>query len=137
MSKFLILGAGPAGLTFAVRLMQKGINDFTVLEAENEAGGLCRSVMVDGSELDIGGGHILDVRRPEVVRFLFEFMPREEWNHFVRDTTIHVNGQYISHPFEANIWQFDKDKQIEWQNPSKAESFTAVMSQVSILSRTV
>lgn len=114
MSKFLILGAGPAGLTFAVRLMQKGIHDFTVLEAEHEAGGLCRSVMVDGSELDIGGGHILDVRRPEAVKFLFAFMPREEWNHFVRDTAIHINGQYISHPLEANIWQSDIDSQVEY-----------------------
>ena len=114
MSKFLILGAGPAGLTFSNKLLQKGITDFMILEAENEAGGLCRSVMVDGSELDIGGGHILDVRRPEVVRFLFQFMPREEWNHFVRDTTIHINGQFISHPFEANIWQMDLDSQVEY-----------------------
>ncbi len=103
MSRFLILGAGPAGLAFAVRLMQKDIHDLTVLEAENEAGGLCRSVTVDGSALDIGGGHILDVRRPEIVKFLFQFMPREEWTHFVRSTAIHINGQYISHPFEANI----------------------------------
>ena len=112
--RFLILGAGPAGLTFAVRLLQKGIHDFLVLEAEHEAGGLCRSVCVDGSELDIGGGHILDVRRPDVVKFLFAFMPREEWNHFTRDTAIHINGQYISHPFEANIWQLDSEKQVEY-----------------------
>ena len=114
MPKYLILGAGPAGLTFAVRLMQKGITDFLVLEAEHEPGGLCRSVMVDGSELDIGGGHILDVRRPEVVKFLFHFMPREEWNHFVRDTMIHIGGQFISHPFEANIWQMDTDSQVDY-----------------------
>lgn len=25
-------------------------------------------------------------------------MPREEWNYFVRDTTIHINGKYISYP---------------------------------------
>ena len=114
MSKFLILGAGPAGLSFANRLLQNGHGDFLVLEAEAEAGGLCRSVDVDGYALDIGGGHILDVRRPEVVKFLFQFMPREEWNHFVRDTAIHINGKYISHPFEANIWQMDIDSQVEY-----------------------
>lgn len=54
--KYLILGAGPAGLTVATKLRQKGITDFLVLEREETAGGLCRSVNIDGSPLDIGGG---------------------------------------------------------------------------------
>ncbi len=114
MSKFLILGAGPAGLSFANRLLQNGQRDFLVLEAESQAGGLCRSAVVDGYALDIGGGHILDVRRPEIVKFLFQFMPRDEWNYFVRDTVIDIHGKYISHPFEANIWQMDIDSQVEY-----------------------
>ena len=39
--RYLILGAGPAGLSFANRLMQNGVNDFLVLEREATAGGLC------------------------------------------------------------------------------------------------
>ncbi len=35
--KYLILGAGPAGLTFASRLKQLGEDSFAVLEKENEA----------------------------------------------------------------------------------------------------
>ena len=101
--KYLILGAGPSGLSFAHRLLNHNEHDFIILEAEHEAGGLCRSALVDGYALDIGGGHILDVRRPEVVKFLFQFMPHDEWNHFVRDTAIHINGKYISHPFEEYL----------------------------------
>lgn len=56
--KYLILGGGPAGLTFANRLKQKGETSFLVLEHEEIAGGLCRSVEVDGSPFDIGGGDI-------------------------------------------------------------------------------
>lgn len=112
--KFLILGAGPAGLTFANRLLDKGIDDFLVLEAENEAGGLCRSSFVDGAPLDIGGGHFLDVRRPKVNEFLFRYMDESEWLKYERDSRIFVNGQYIGHPFEANIWQFDVDSQVEY-----------------------
>ncbi|WMC91731.1 protoporphyrinogen/coproporphyrinogen oxidase [Kineothrix sp. MB12-C1] len=112
--KYLILGAGPAGLTFANRLQQKGETSFLVLEKEEKAGGLCRSEEVDGSPLDIGGGHFLDVRRPEVVEFLFGFMPEEEWDSYERDSRISFDGGYIHHPFEANIWEMRPEKQQEY-----------------------
>ena len=110
--KYLILGAGPAGLTFANMLKQRGEESFLVLEKEAEAGGLCRSVMVDGSPFDIGGGHFLDVRRPKVNEFLFRFMPKEEWKLFERDSRIVIGTQEIGHPLEANIWQLEPESQV-------------------------
>lgn len=112
--KYLILGAGPAGLTFANKLKQAGETSFLVLEREAEAGGLCRSVNVDGSAFDIGGGHFLDVRRPHVNEFLFGFLPKEEWDLYDRDSRIVVNGNVINHPIEANIWQMKLDDQVEY-----------------------
>lgn len=112
--KYLILGAGPAGLTVANRLKQGGEDSFLVLEREETAGGLCRSVDVDGSPLDIGGGHFLDVRRPEVNEFLFTFMPEEEWNMYDRDSRIVVNHNMVNHPIEANIWQMKIEDQVEY-----------------------
>lgn len=112
--KYLILGAGPAGLTVANRLKQAEITDFLVLEKEETAGGLCRSVDVDGSPLDIGGGHFLDVRRPQVDKFLFRFMPEEEWDKYDRDSRIVVNGNIVNHPIEANIWQMKIEDQVEY-----------------------
>lgn len=112
--KYLILGAGPAGLTIANVLKKAGETSFLVLEREMEAGGLCRSVEVDGSPFDIGGGHFLDVRRPHVNDFLFEFMPREEWDLYIRDSQIVVNGNVINHPIEANIWQMKLEEQVEY-----------------------
>lgn len=112
--KYLILGAGPAGLAVSNKLLKNGENDFLVLEKEKEAGGLCRSVMVDGSPLDIGGGHFLDVRRPEANEFLFDFMPKEEWNSFERDSRILVKGNEINSPIEANIWQMKLEDQVEY-----------------------
>lgn len=111
--KYLILGAGPAGLSFANRLKQLGEESFLVLEKEKEAGGLCRSVQVDGSPFDIGGGHFLDVRRPKVNEFLFRFMPQEEWKLFERDSRIVLGEQTVSHPLEANIWQLDMESQVQ------------------------
>ena len=112
--KYLILGAGVAGLTFATCLKKRGEDSFLVLERNSEAGGLCRTVYVDGTPVDIGGGHILDVRRPRVTKFLFDFMPQDEWNYFVRDSRIELNGITVGHPLEANIWQFPLETQVEY-----------------------
>ena len=112
--KYLILGAGPAGLTFANMLKRKGEDSFLVLEKEKEAGGLCRSIEVDGSPFDIGGGHFLDVRRPKVNEFLFQFMPKEKWQLFTRDSRIDIHGDAVGHPMEANIWQFGLEEQIAY-----------------------
>lgn len=112
--KYLILGAGPAGLTLANRLKDQGETSFLVLEKEMQAGGLCRSVLVDGSPFDIGGGHFLDVRRPKVNEFLFRFMPEKEWELFQRDSRIWVDNIEVGHPLEANIWQFDLPEQVAY-----------------------
>lgn len=98
----------------ANRLLQMGIDDFMVLEKESEAGGLCRSAEVDGAPFDIGGGHFLDVKRPKVNEFLFEFMPESEWDLYDRDSRIAVNGNLIGHPIEANIWQMQMEDQVEY-----------------------
>ena len=112
--RYLILGAGPAGLSLANRLLQLGEEDFLVLEKEEEAGGLCRSKQVDGSPLDIGGGHFLDVRSPEVLDFLFPFMGKEEWDLYERDSQIEVGENIINSPIEANIWQMKLMDQVEY-----------------------
>ena len=112
--KYLIIGAGPSGLTLANKLIQMGKDDVTVLEKESEAGGLCRSKDVDGSPLDIGGGHFLDVRNPKVLDFVFDFMPLSEWDRYVRDSRIVVNDNLIGSPIEANIWQMKLEDQVEY-----------------------
>ena len=81
---------------------------------EEEAGGLCCSKEVDGAPLDIGGGHFLDVRRTTVNNFLFEFMPCNEWELYIRNSKISVNGLHIDHPIEANIWQVNIEEQVQY-----------------------
>ncbi len=109
--KYLILGAGPAGLGFANKLIQGGERDFLVLEAADSAGGLCRSRDVDGKPFDIGGGHFLDVKNPEVTKFVFSFLPEDEWDLYERDSRIDLYGDVIGSPIEANIWQLPEEKQ--------------------------
>lgn len=112
--KYVIVGAGPAGLAFAATLLKHGETSFVVLEKENEAGGLCRSTHCGGAPLDIGGGHILDVRKKHVLDFLFGYMPLDEWNYYRRNTNIVVGQHVVSYPFEANIWQLPLEEQVEY-----------------------
>jgi protoporphyrinogen oxidase len=119
--RFCIFGAGPSGLSFARELMRNGIDSFIVLESEKEAGGLCRSEVVDGSPLDIGGGHFLEVERKTVLDFLFELMPESEWNRFHRIARIRIRNREIDHPLEANLWQFKIEDQLDFlESISKA-----------------
>lgn len=112
--RYCILGAGPSGLTFANSLRLRGESSFVLLEREAEAGGLCRSRLVDGAPLDIGGGHFLDVRRKEVLDFLFQFMPRTEWNEHTRVSKIRLRGHELDHPLEGNLWQLPVESQVEF-----------------------
>lgn len=113
--KYLVLGAGPAGLAFANKLLMAGKTSFYILEKEKEAGGLCRSKEVDGAPLDIGGGHFLDTRYQEVKDFLFKFLPEDEWNTFERDARIVLSGLRVLHyPLEANLWELDTETQVAY-----------------------
>lgn len=112
--RYCILGAGPSGLTFAHALKRAGITSFVVLEQATEPGGLCRSAMVDGAPLDIGGGHFLDVRRQAVLDFLFQFMPRPEWVEHRRVAKVRLRGHEVDHPLESHLWQLPEALQREY-----------------------
>ncbi len=105
--RYIILGAGPAGLAFAHRLLDRGERSFVVLEREAEPGGLCRSSLADNAAIDTGGGHFLDTRIPEVLDFLFRFMPLEEWQLFDRRSSIDFGTHRVDYPIESNIWQME------------------------------
>ena len=114
--KYIILGAGPSGLALANALLDKGCahRDLLVIEKQSVAGGLCRSEIVDDAPLDTGGGHFLDLKRQDVLTFLFRFMPSEEWQRFDRISKIRIRNLEIDHPLEANLWQFPKDVQVDY-----------------------
>jgi protoporphyrinogen oxidase len=122
--KYIIIGAGPAGLAFGATLKKHGETSFIVLEKEKNAGGLCRSVPCNGAAIDIGGGHILDVRRKNILSFVFSYMPENEWNFYQRNTKIVTGNFTINYPFEANIWQLPLEKQLDYlESVAKANMF--------------
>jgi len=110
--KYLILGAGPSGLTFARQLQLLGEESFLVVEKESEVGGLCRSRKVGEVWVDIGGGHFLDARNTEACDFLFAHLGREEWLRFERVSKIELASGVVDYPIEANLWQLPLESQI-------------------------
>ncbi len=50
----VVIGAGPAGLTAALKLCDTG-RSVTVLEATDQVGGISRTVERDGWRFDLGG----------------------------------------------------------------------------------
>ncbi|MBI4925393.1 MAG: FAD-dependent oxidoreductase, partial [Bdellovibrio sp.] len=100
----IIIGAGPAGLTAAYLLSQKGI-PVTVLEADPQyVGGISKTVTYKGFHFDIGG-HRFFSKSKEVEDFWTEILPNDM---LVRPrlSRIYYSGKFFSYPlkpFEALI----------------------------------
>ena len=71
----LVLGAGPAGLT-AAYLLAKLRRPVLVVEAEEQVGGLSKTVVRDGYRFDLGG-HRFFTKSPEVESLWLEILAEE------------------------------------------------------------
>lgn len=114
--QIVILGSGISGVAFARLLQQAGLHDFVLLEAASEAGGLCRTRQIDGHWLDIGGGHFLCTKYPQVYDFVFAHLPQSEFNFFPRVSKLAIEGHEIDYPIESNLWQLPMALQTEFLN---------------------
>jgi protoporphyrinogen oxidase len=99
--KTVILGGGLSGLTLA-RLMQEQGEDVTVLEAEPEYGGLCRSRTDQGFTFDTGGSHIIFSRDDEVLAFMRRMIAGNEQRNN-RTTKIFYKQRLVKYPFENGL----------------------------------
>src|SRR5918994_4208488 len=90
-----VLGAGPAGLTAAYRLVERGL-PVVVFEADDQVGGLARTVVRDGYRFDLGG-HRFFTKSAEVEALWLELLGPEM---LVRDrlSRIYWNGRLIEYP---------------------------------------
>ncbi len=102
---YLIIGGGITGVTVARLLRAAGVRRLAVLEAAEAPGGLCRTRQVGPHVLDVGGGHFLCTKFPEVEQFIFRHLPRAEFGRFERVSRVVLDGQEIDYPVEGNLWQ--------------------------------
>ncbi len=111
---YIIIGGGVTGVAAARRLQQLGSDNFIVLEGYKESGGLCRTKIIDGHVLDIGGGHVLHSKYPEVLEWIFEHIPMEDFNKYDTKVLIDLEGHPIEFPIELNLWQLPVDMQVDY-----------------------
>ncbi len=82
MKKVIIIGAGPAGLTAADRLLdKKGEFEVVILEESNSIGGISKTVNYNGNRMDIGG-HRFFSKNQEVMDYWKELISVQGKNSF-------------------------------------------------------
>lgn len=82
MKNVIIIGAGPAGLTAADKLLEdKDEYNVTILEETEEIGGISRTVKYKENRMDIGG-HRFFSKDQEVMDYWKELMPLQGKNSF-------------------------------------------------------
>jgi protoporphyrinogen oxidase len=100
-TRYLIVGAGVSGLAFADWLQD---DDYSIVEAEHEIGGYCRTVERDGFVWDYSG-HFFHFRHPEIERYLVDRMSAQRVLRLERDSRIWYAERFIDFPFQRNIHQ--------------------------------
>jgi protoporphyrinogen oxidase len=94
----LIVGGGLAGLCASYRL---GRRPHRLVEAEDSAGGLCRSVRHDGFTYDYTG-HLLHIRRPEIRELVLALLDESAFLRIDRRSGIYSHRTLTEYPFQVN-----------------------------------
>src|SRR6185295_19316966 len=74
MKTAVIIGAGPAGLTAAYELLTKTDIIPVIIEADNQVGGLSKTIHYKGNKIDIGG-HRFFSKSKKVIDWWLQFLP--------------------------------------------------------------
>ena len=94
---FVVIGAGPAGLTAAFKLLEAGHIPI-VLEKSSDVGGLSRTECYKGYHFDMGG-HRFYSKSKEVQALWLEWMGSELLKR-QRLSRIYYNGEYFDYPLK-------------------------------------
>ncbi|HLK45477.1 MAG TPA: NAD(P)/FAD-dependent oxidoreductase, partial [Acidimicrobiales bacterium] len=97
---FVVIGAGPAGLTAAYELVKRDA-PVVVLEADDVVGGISRTVERDGWRFDLGG-HRFFTKVQAVEDLWHEILPDEDFLMRPRMSRIFYDGKYYDYPLRAS-----------------------------------
>lgn len=116
--EYLVVGAGVSGLSLANWLRREAADagrpdpDILVLEADDQAGGYCKTVARDGFVWDYSG-HFFHFKHPQIEAWLRERMPGQEVRTVTKRSFIRFAGRDIDFPFQKNIHQLPREEFID------------------------
>jgi len=98
--EFLIIGAGPAGLTAAWEAEKHGQKTL-ILEGDKEVGGISRTVKKNGWKFDIGG-HRFFTKVDEVYQIWDEILDKDDFLMRPRMSRIYYKNKFYDYPLKAS-----------------------------------
>ncbi len=107
-TKYLIIGAGISGLTFANYC--KG--DYVLVEKDSRVGGYCKTTKRNGYVWDYAG-HFFHFKTEEFKKKFIEKMDKNDIIYNDKCTKILYKDNFIDFPFQTNIHQLDKEEFID------------------------
>ena len=106
--KYLIIGGGISGLTFANYIKE----DYLVVEKEPEVGGYCRTIKKKDYIWDYAG-HFFHFKTDEFKKKFIGSVDSDEIIYKDKNTKIMYKNQLIEYPFQTNIHQLEKEEFID------------------------
>ncbi len=107
--KYLIIGAGISGLTFAAF---KHSEDYLILEKDSCLGGLCKSFYNNGYVWDVAG-HFFHFHSSKTRAYYEELMAGRVQRTVAKHAKVYYHGRYIDAPFQYNIHQLPPNEFVE------------------------
>lgn len=106
--KYLVIGAGISGLTFANYCGE----DYIICEKENEVGGYCKTIERNGYVWDYAG-HFFHFKTEEFKKKFIDKMNSDDIVYNDKCTKILYKNKFIDFPFQTNIHQLEKEEFID------------------------
>lgn len=107
--RFLILGAGPTGLSAGYRLVEAGVTDFLILDKADQPGGLSQSFVDEkGFTWDIGG-HVQFSHYDYFDNLMQKALGKDGWLHHQRESWAWMHDRFVPYPVQNNIRHLPKE----------------------------
>ena len=102
--RILVIGAGPAGIGAAWRLVEHGHEDWLLVDAADHPGGLASSAVDPAGFTWDFGGHVLFSH----YRWFDRLMARalgDAWVEHEREAWVWIRNRWVPYPFQNNLWR--------------------------------
>jgi len=106
-AKYLIIGGGISGLTFA-----NYADDYLIVEKDNEVGGYCKTTKRNGYVWDYAG-HFFHFNTDEFKKKFLGVVSKDDIVTQDKNTKIIYKDQMVDYPFQTNIHQLSKEDFID------------------------